>query len=254
MSTDIAIRADELTGRLLRPYAEMSNDDKALLKQACSSSNLNDQQFALLVEVARRSGLDPFRKHLYGLFFQGKFTLVTGIDGFRAVARRHGLAGIDDAIHTYDEKNKESQAYPKTATVTVYRRGPTGEREPYTATARWSEYRRLQKDGSLMSNWKSMPHIMLDKCAEALALRKAFTESLGGIYERAEFGHADGAAAERATKAPTKLADIMQQEPKEPRIVAKRPEGSDPIDVEWHEGDAGEPPAGEGYIPPEDDS
>lgn len=250
MSAEIAVREDELSGRTLKPWSEMNDDQRGLLKQACSAANLNDAQFALLVEVARRSGLDPFRKHLYGLFFQGKFTLVTGIDGFRAVARRHGLAGIDDAIHTYDEKNKESQAYPKTSTVTVYRRGPTGERDPYTATARWSEYRRLMKDGSLMPNWKSMPHIMLDKCAEALALRKAFTESLGGIYERAEFGHADGAAAERATKGPTKLADIMQQEPKGPRVVAKRPDGCEPIDAEFT--DSEEPPDGEGYIPEED--
>lgn len=233
MSNVIAIRSEDVGSRVLVPYSEMSDDDRQLLKQACSSANLNDSQFALLVEVARRSGLDPFRKHLYGLIFQGKFTLVTGIDGFRAVARRCGLAGIDDAQHTYDDKNKDTQAYPKSSTVTVYRRGPEGEREPYTATARWSEYRRLKADGSLMPNWKSMPHIMLDKCAEALALRKAFTESLGGIYERAEFGEADGDAAAKATAAPTKLKDILAGGPK-----AARPIGaSDPIDAEFHERD-----------------
>ncbi len=235
-SNVIAIRDADIT-TALKPYTEMSEEQRAMLKQACSSVQLNDAQFALLVEVARRSGLDPFRRHIYGLIFDGKFTLLTGIDGFLAVARRNGLAGIDDAQHTYDEKNKESQAYPKTSTITVYRRGPNGEREPYTATARWSEYRRIKRDGQLMQNWRSMPHIMLDKCAEALALRKAFTESLGGIYERAEFGEADGDAAARTTNAPQKLSEILQQP-----VKATRPEGSDPIDVEWHEGGDGEPP------------
>lgn len=239
MSNVIAIRDNDIN-TALKPYTEMSDEQKALLKQACSSAQLNDSQFALLVEVARRSGLDPFRRHIYGLIFAGKFTLLTGIDGFRAVARRNGLAGIDDAQHTYDEKNTESQAFPKTSTITVYRRGPGGEREPYTATARWSEYRRTKADGSLMPNWRSMPHIMLDKCAEALALRKAFTESLGGIYERAEFGDADGDAVARANAAPQKLADILQQPAR-----ASRPIGAEPIDAEWHEG--GDPP------PPEDE-
>lgn len=249
MTNVIAIRSEDVGSRTLVPYHEMTDEQRALLKQACSAATLDDAQFALIVEVARRSGLDPFRRHLYGLFFKGKFTIITGIDGFRAVARRCGLAGIDDAVHTYDEKNREAQAFPKTSTITVYRWSPHGEKEAYTATARWAEYRRFSNEyrdksgqivpAQLMSNWRSMPHIMLDKCAEALALRKAFTESLGGIYERAEFGEADGDAVARTTSAPRKLADLIQGPPK-----ATRPAGAEPIDVDYHEGGDGEPPEG----------
>lgn len=243
MTNVIAIRNEDVGSRILVPFHEMPEDQKVLLKAACNSVQLNDGQFALLVEVARRSGLDPFRRHLYGLFFDGKFTLVTGIDGFRAVARRNGLCGMTDVTCTYDEEKDPEHTYPRTATITVYRRGPTGEREEYTATAHMREYRRMKRDGSLMSNWKSMPHIMLGKCAEALALRKAFTESLGGIYERAEFGEADGDVAAKVTNAPTKLADILASGPK-----AARPIGAEPIDAEWHEGGDGEPPDG-AFIP-----
>lgn len=245
MTNVIAIRSDDVGSRVLVPYHEMSEDQKALLKQACSSANLNDSQFALLVEVARRSGLDPFRRHLYGLFFAGKFTLVTGIDGFRAVARRNGLCGVDEVVYTYDEKDKD-QKFPKTATATVYRRGEDG-RERYAVTVWWREFARYTKDGKLQENWLTKGHVMLGKCAKAQAFREGFTESLGGIYERAEFGEADGDVAAKATAGPTRLKDILTGGPK-----ATRPIGAAPIDAEWHEAGDGEPPDGEGFIPDEE--
>jgi hypothetical protein len=61
-----------------------------------------------------------------------------------------------------------------------------GQRFAYTATARWSEY---CPDNAPM--WKRMPHTMLGKCAEALALRKAFPQQLAGLYSREEMDQAD---------------------------------------------------------------
>lgn len=206
--TVIAIR--EQTEPTLRPWREMEPEQRAMLKSACGNPRLDDSKFELLVEVARRAGLDPFRKHLYGLEFGGKFTLLTGIDGFRAVARRNGLAGVDDAIHTYDEEKDPKHRFPLTSTITVYRWGPNGTKEAYTATARFNEYAQM-RDGRPTGNWLSKPHVMLDKCAEALAYRKAFTESLGGIYERAEFGEADAASTRKAENAPTTVEQILAE-------------------------------------------
>lgn len=57
-----------------------------------------------------------------------------------------------------------------------------GEVRPFVAEAEWSEY------ASLTSPiWSSKPRIMLAKCAEMLALRKAFPSLLSGVYDPSEF-------------------------------------------------------------------
>lgn len=247
MSNVIAIRNEDIGSRILLPFSEMPDEQKTLLREACNSVKLSDMQLSLLVDVARRSGLDPMRRHIYGLIFDGKFTLLTGIDGFRAVAARNGLAGVDKIEFTYDEEKDPGHTYPVTATSTVYRRDPmTGEKDAYTAVVHMREYRRFKSGGDLQKNWKEKPHTMLGKCARAQSFREGFTESLGGIYERSEFGEADGDSLLRADRGARRLSDLKNTAPR-----ATRPEGAqDPVDAEFSERDDG-PPDGEGYIPEE---
>jgi len=81
---------------------------------------------------------------------------------------------------------------PLAATVTVYRM--TGAaRFAYTATARFREYYRNTP------TWNHMPFTMLAKCAEALALRKAFPAELGGLYTREEMNQAGVEDEEKIT-------------------------------------------------------
>jgi hypothetical protein len=50
--------------------------------------------------------------------------------------------------------------------------------------------------------WKRMADIMLAKCAESVALRKAFPDDISGLYIREEFGEAESPApAESAPQA-----------------------------------------------------
>lgn len=139
-----------------------------------AGQNATDDEFAVFLRVAAHSGLDPFRRQIYGIRRSGKLTIQTGIDGYRAIAGRTGQhAGTDDALFAGRSKDKQ---YPGEATVTVYR-VVAGLRVPFTATARWDEYKPTQNDAM----WKKMPFNMLGKCAEALALRKAFPEETSGI-------------------------------------------------------------------------
>jgi hypothetical protein len=92
------------------------------------------------------------------------------------------MAGSDDAVFTETQEDGILSA-----TVTVYRL-TQGQRFAYAATARWSEY---CPDNAAM--WKRMPHTMLGKCAEALALRKAFPQQLAGLYSREEMDQSESA-------------------------------------------------------------
>lgn len=152
---------------------DWTNREQLELLRDQINPDLSDQQFMLFCQVAKHTNLDPFRRQIYGTVRNGKLVIQTGIDGYRAIAARTGLhAGTDDAVFNGRSQDKQ---YPGEATVTVYKL-VGGVRVPYTATARWDEYK---PDQDWM--WKRMPHNQLGKCAEALALRKAFPEETAGI-------------------------------------------------------------------------
>jgi phage recombination protein Bet len=133
------------------------------------------------------AGLSPFKRQIYLIKRGDKYTIQTAIDGFRAIAdRTKRYAGSDDYV--YDEGLKiiemlhDGRNRPQTATATVYK-VVGGIRCPITATVRWEEY---YPGDALGFMWKKMPFLMPGKCAEALALRKAFPEELSGMYTEDE--------------------------------------------------------------------
>lgn len=173
----------------------MEQDKLDLIKRTVAVGATNDE-LALFLYTAKRTGLDPLTKQIHfikrrqwnksanGYIEVG--TTQTGIDGYRAIATRTGeLAGIDDAVY-----DSEEGVYPKKAAVTVYRL-VNGVRTPFSASARWNEYVSTDRDGNPVAMWKKMPYLMLAKVAEALALRKAFPNDLSGLYTAEEMSQAD---------------------------------------------------------------
>ena len=150
-----------------------------------------DDELKLFLHVADKSGLDPLSRQIYFIKRSGKMTIQTGIDGFRAVADRTGqYVGSSDPVF---EENGE---IPSKATVTVNKvvGGIVGN---FTATARWEEYYPGKSQGFM---WDKMPHTMLGKCAEALALRKAFPAQLSGLYTGDEMDQAGDQGIPNNTK------------------------------------------------------
>ena len=144
------------------------------------ANGATNDELALFLYDCERRGIHPLDKLLHFTKRGGKYTPVTSIDFMRAQAAMSGeMAGSDDPVFTMNGEKLEA------ATVTVYRL-TQGQRFAYAATARWSEY---CPDNAQM--WRRMPHTMLGKCAEALALRKAFPQQLAGLYSSEEMQQAD---------------------------------------------------------------
>ena len=174
-------------------------DQLQILRQ--QNQSLTDEEFAYLVEVSKATGLNLFQRQLHGLKRGGRLSIQTGIDGYRLIAARTGVhAGTSDATFQVDDRN-----LPVTASVTVCKLMPNGAIAQFVATARWNEY---AQGNSPM--WQKMPYLMLSKCAESLALRKAFPGELSGIYTQEEMMQADH------------MEVVTHQQPQQPQVEAKQ--------------------------------
>lgn len=172
----------------------------------------------LYLYQARRSGLDPLSRQIHYIKRGGKGTIQVGIDGLRLIADRTGLyAGNDDAIF----EGETEQGYPAKATVTVYKM-IEGQRCAFSASSRWEEYYPGDSQGF---QWRKMPHTMLAKTAEALALRKAFPADMSGLYVHEEMEQAGKPAPEPvAVLEGAPLAEAVQKAfAPEPESAPARP-------------------------------
>lgn len=153
----------------------------------------------VFLHQSQRTGLDPFARQIYmigrwdGRAGKKKFTIQSSIDGLRIVAERHGQYGGqvgpewcgDDGVWRDVWVSKKP---PTAARVGVVRKDWS---QPTYAVALFSEYAATKKDGNLEPMWASKSALMIAKCAEALALRKAFPHDLSGIYTSDEMAQAD---------------------------------------------------------------
>ena len=153
---------------------------KNQIAKGCSTSEIE-----YFIGVCQRTGLDPFQRQIYAIRRKDngveKMTIQTGIDGYRLIAdRTDRYAGSDEPVHHYDDAGNLMRSV-----VTVWKM-VGGVRGSFTASALWSEYQQANN-----KMWAKMPCTMLAKCAEALALRKAFPADLSGLYTTEEMMQSD---------------------------------------------------------------
>jgi phage recombination protein Bet len=158
--------------------------EQVKIARATVAKGLNDDQFSVYLYNCQRQRVHPLdglvvpivRKEQDG---GERLTFVTTVDLLRSRADETGdYAGSDDPFFTYPVENPTAADKPTSSTVTVWK-FVHGEKCAFTATARYDEYYPGEKQGFM---WKSKPHVMLGKCAEGLALRKAFPKQLAGLY------------------------------------------------------------------------
>jgi phage recombination protein Bet len=159
----------------------------------------------------QRQGVHPMDKLIHFTKRGGRYVPITSIDFMRmkAMATKE-YVGSDDAVYTGTVGQKGFEAK-----VVVYRL-VAGERYPWTATARWEEYYPGDTQGHM---WKKLPHVMLSKCAEALALRKAFADVLHGLYVKEEMDQAEKKKPDTTSLREKVQAQIVTASPVVPPVV-----------------------------------
>ena len=163
-------------------------DDKQLaaLKQV-GLENKPKAELAVFLHYCQRTGLDPFARQIYMISRGGKYTIQSSIDGLRIVAQRSGNYGGQTAVEWCGADGKWKDVWleatpPVAARVGVYYKDAPN---PTYAVAKFDSY------NANTPIWKKMPDLMIAKCAEALALRKAFPNDLSGVYSSEEMQQAD---------------------------------------------------------------
>lgn len=180
----------------------MTPDQIDLIKRTVAKGCTNDE-LALFLHAARRTGLDPLMRQIYAVKRWSKaegrevMSIQTGIDGLRLVAERtKRYSPGREPSFTVDEKGIVA------ATAYIKKQTEDGTWHEVSASAYWSEYVQTGKDGKPTRFWSQMPHVMLAKVAEALALRRAFPMELSGVYTADEMAQADSSPAVEAEVVP----------------------------------------------------
>lgn len=208
MSSELTITQDQ---------TDWTQQQVAALKTLGVSNDVTQADLAIFLTQSKRTGLDPFSRQIYMIGrkqktangYETKQTIQVGIDGLRAIAHRvaqqcHEVFSMSDTLWA-DRSGVWHDVWlspepPAAAKVSVKRGGGV-----FSAVAIFKEYAPVY-NGKLSGMWASKPALMIAKCAEALALRKAFPSDMSGIYTDDEMSRADDVAA------PTVVETSAQQQ------------------------------------------
>lgn len=172
--------------------AAMSRDQVELVKRTVARGTTDDE-LKLFLYTAQRTGLDPLAKQIHAIKrWNGRekrevMSIQTGIDGYRLIAER------TERYAPGQEPKYESEGGKLVSATAYVKKLVAGTWHEVAATAFWEEYVQTDREGHPTPTWKRMPRLMLAKCAEALALRRAFPAEMSGVYTFDEMAQTESA-------------------------------------------------------------
>lgn len=205
-----------------------------------------DESVDMVLAYCAAARLDPMTKpvHIVPMSvkvgksqYEWRDVVMPGIELYRTKAHDTGeYAGQDEAEFGPTVEGKWGDIvvrYPEWAKVTVYR-NVGGARVPFVGKAFWTEtYSTAGRDTTAPNAmWRKRPFGQIEKCAEALALRKAFPEAIGahqtyeemdgkllGSDELPARQDGDMPRSKSAAKAAAPAADVIEGEFTEERAT-----------------------------------
>lgn len=206
MTNQIAVRGNT-TDLVIEPTQSTFTDVQVAALRQLGVEDAPKGDLDLFFHQAKRTGLDPFAKQIYMLGRRTKikvwnerakrqdeewvmkYTIQTGIDGYRVTGHRLArLAGDDIAVEGpfwrgadggWDDVWLDPNRPPLAAKYIVVKNGVK-----YSSVAMYGEYvQTYSKDGQQHPNsmWAKMPANQLAKCAEAAAWKKAYPNDFSGM-------------------------------------------------------------------------
>lgn len=205
--------------------ATWTPEQKELIKRTVAP-NASDDELAMFLHVAAVSGLDPLRKQIHFTKMGGRIAFIADINGLQARAARE--ADFEGILHAVVYEKDDFVVDGTTGQIIKHMSNPLGANGrivgawatvrrkgmlPFTSIVRFNEY-----DNPNNPMWKTKPGVMIDKCAKSTALRLAYPEQLGGIYERAEI---DKEEREEKDITPVPAANVDVPQPRTKALAEK---------------------------------
>jgi phage recombination protein Bet len=184
-----------------------TRDQRDLIKRTVAP-DATDDELAMFLHVAAKSGLDPLQRQIWFVKrkqnvgtkdnprWEDRVTIQAGVGGLEArAAREPDYEGMTYGVVCAKD---DFQFDATTSMVTKHTYNPFADRGaimgawcivrrrgmlPFPAMVRFSEY---NDERSFL--WKGKPAVMIEKVARSTALRRAYPEALSGIYAPEELG------------------------------------------------------------------
>lgn len=135
------------------------------------NAGLSPSQATQFIEIAAEFGLNPYKREIYGVSYNGQLTIITGYLSYLKRAERSGL--MDGW-----EFNVEPIGDDLKGTLTIYRKDWS---KPFKHVVYYSECYQATKDGKPNQFWAKRPKFMLEKCAIAQGFRICFPDEFSGM-------------------------------------------------------------------------
>ena len=198
---------------------EVKLTPKIVKDYLANGADITMPEFKMFTSLCQSKGLNPFLKEAYIIKYgNAPAQIVVGKDAIlkRAIlspqfnGREQGVIVINDSGEVLEKKGTFvlinevlvggwAKVYRKDWDFPVY------------ITVSFEEAAQKKRDGQLNSQWATKSATMIEKVALVRALREAFAENAGGMYEAEELGVSDQPVTESEV---IEDAVIIQHEPK----------------------------------------